>query len=106
MVGVVERVGLVYLGGFVGLCMLYGHTEKPHNTLTTYKHAQITCVLTTTPTHSHPPTHTCNKLIGFTNHLNIGAFMEKGLSMRAGQTPVQKYMHQLLDMVLEVWCVC
>lgn len=40
--------------------------------------------------------------IGFTNHLNIGAFMEKGLSMRAGQTPVQKYMHQLRDMVLSV----
>lgn len=25
----------------------------------------------------------------YTNHLNIGAFMEKGLNMRAGQTPVQ-----------------
>lgn len=26
---------------------------------------------------------------GYCNHFNIGAFMEKGLSMRAGQTPVQ-----------------
>lgn len=25
----------------------------------------------------------------YTNHFNIGAFMEKGLNMRAGQTPVQ-----------------
>jgi threonine dehydrogenase-like Zn-dependent dehydrogenase len=36
---------------------------------------------------------------GYTNHFNIGAFMEKGLSMRAGQTPVQHYWHKLLDMV-------
>jgi len=27
--------------------------------------------------------------VGYANHFNIGAFMEKGLSMRAGQTPVQ-----------------
>lgn len=25
---------------------------------------------------------------GFTNHFNIGAFMEKGLTMRAGQVPL------------------
>jgi threonine dehydrogenase-like Zn-dependent dehydrogenase len=36
---------------------------------------------------------------GFTNHFNIGAFMEKGQTMGAGQTPVQKYWHQLLEMV-------
>lgn len=36
---------------------------------------------------------------GYVNHLNIGAFMEKGLSMRAGQTPVQKYWKHLLNMV-------
>ncbi|MEW5298738.1 MAG: hypothetical protein WDW36_001824 [Sanguina aurantia] len=35
----------------------------------------------------------------YTNHLNIGAFMEKGLNMRAGQTPVQRYWHTLLEMV-------
>ncbi|KAJ9512844.1 hypothetical protein QJQ45_029180, partial [Haematococcus lacustris] len=33
---------------------------------------------------------------GFTNHFNIGAFMEKALTMRGGQTPVQKYWHLLL----------
>ncbi|KAK9840580.1 hypothetical protein WJX81_002855 [Elliptochloris bilobata] len=38
---------------------------------------------------------------GFTNGLNIGAFMEKGLCMRAGQTPVQKYWHALLKMIQE-----
>eukprot|EP00897_Mesotaenium_endlicherianum_P008671 jgi/Mesen1/7832/ME000417S07141 len=36
---------------------------------------------------------------GYCNHFNIGAFMEKGLSMRAGQTPVQKYWHTLMDLV-------
>lgn len=36
---------------------------------------------------------------GFCNHFNIGAFMEKGLSMAAGQTPVQKYWHHLLEKV-------
>lgn len=38
---------------------------------------------------------------GFANHFNIGAFMEKGLSMHAGQTPVQKYWKSLLSMVQE-----
>jgi threonine dehydrogenase-like Zn-dependent dehydrogenase len=38
---------------------------------------------------------------GFCNQYNIGAFMEKGLSMAAGQTPVQKYWHKLLKMVQE-----
>jgi threonine dehydrogenase-like Zn-dependent dehydrogenase len=38
---------------------------------------------------------------GYCNHFNIGAFMEKGLSMSAGQTPVQKYWHHLLDLVKE-----
>jgi len=36
---------------------------------------------------------------GYCNHLNIGAFMEKGLTMAAGQTPVQKYWKKLLKMV-------
>lgn len=36
---------------------------------------------------------------GFANHINIGAFMEKGLSMAAGQTPVQKYWHKLLEKI-------
>ncbi len=30
---------------------------------------------------------------------HAGAFMEKGLSMAAGQTPVQKYWKQLLGMI-------
>jgi len=38
---------------------------------------------------------------GFTNGFNIGAFMEKGLCMRAGQTPVQKYWHHLLKLIKE-----
>ena len=33
------------------------------------------------------------------NGLNIGAFMEKGLQMAAGQTPVQAYWHKLLDLI-------
>lgn len=37
--------------------------------------------------------------VGFANHFNIGAFMEKCLTMRGGQTPCQKYWRQLLDMV-------
>ncbi|KAG0575334.1 hypothetical protein KC19_VG337800 [Ceratodon purpureus] len=32
-------------------------------------------------------------------HFNIGAFMEKGLSMAAGQTPVQKYWPTLFRLV-------
>ncbi|EIE21552.1 GroES-like protein [Coccomyxa subellipsoidea C-169] len=38
---------------------------------------------------------------GFTNHYNIGAFMEKGLTMAAGQTPVQKYWKDLLRWIEE-----
>lgn len=38
---------------------------------------------------------------GFSNHFNIGAFMEKGLSMAAGQTPVQKYWKHLLQLIQE-----
>ncbi|WIA30950.1 hypothetical protein OEZ86_000999 [Tetradesmus obliquus] len=37
--------------------------------------------------------------IGFVNHLNIGAFMEKQLTMRGGQTPVQRYWPTLLPKV-------
>ena len=37
--------------------------------------------------------------VGFTNHFNIGAFMEKGMFMAGGQTPVQKYWHMLLKKV-------
>ncbi len=29
--------------------------------------------------------------IGYVNHFNLGAFMEKQLTMRGGQTPCQKY---------------
>lgn len=36
---------------------------------------------------------------GFVNHFAIGAFMEKGLTMAAGQTPVQKYWKGLADMI-------
>ncbi|KAG2440986.1 hypothetical protein HXX76_003839 [Chlamydomonas incerta] len=37
--------------------------------------------------------------VGLVNGFNIGAFMEKGLTLKAGQTPVQKYWGQLLEMV-------
>jgi threonine dehydrogenase-like Zn-dependent dehydrogenase len=36
---------------------------------------------------------------GYANHFNLGAFMEKGLSMAGGQTPVQKYWPTLLPLV-------
>jgi threonine dehydrogenase-like Zn-dependent dehydrogenase len=36
---------------------------------------------------------------GYCNHFNIGAFMEKCLSMRSGQTPVQHYWKELLGKV-------
>ena len=36
---------------------------------------------------------------GVTNGFNIGAFMEKGLTMAAGQTPVQKYWKHLLGLI-------
>jgi threonine dehydrogenase-like Zn-dependent dehydrogenase len=38
---------------------------------------------------------------GFCNHFNIGAFMEKGLRMGAGQTPVQAYWKELLQYIQE-----
>ncbi|KAJ7558192.1 hypothetical protein O6H91_04G027600 [Diphasiastrum complanatum] len=37
--------------------------------------------------------------VGYVNHFNIGAFMEKELSMGAGQTPVQKYWPTLFPLV-------
>lgn len=35
----------------------------------------------------------------YTNHFNIGAFMEKSLRMAAGQCFVQRYWHELLDYI-------
>lgn len=37
----------------------------------------------------------------YTNGLNIGAFMEKGMMMAAGQTPVQHYWEELLQLIQE-----
>eukprot|EP00877_Chromochloris_zofingiensis_P012796 jgi/Chrzof1/7770/Cz02g36040.t1 len=37
---------------------------------------------------------------GWTNHFNVGALMEKQLTIRGGQTPCQKYWPVLLDLVL------
>lgn len=37
--------------------------------------------------------------IGYVNHFNLGAFMEKQLTMRGGQTPCQKYWPTLLEKV-------
>ncbi|KAG2450469.1 hypothetical protein HYH02_004970 [Chlamydomonas schloesseri] len=37
--------------------------------------------------------------VGLTNGFNIGALMEKGLTFKAGQTPVQKYWGHLLDLI-------
>ena len=38
---------------------------------------------------------------GFIDKFPVGAFMQKGLTMRTGQTHVQKYLPQLLDMIRE-----
>jgi threonine dehydrogenase-like Zn-dependent dehydrogenase len=38
---------------------------------------------------------------GFADKFPIGALMEKGLSVKSGQTHVQKYMHKLLEMILD-----
>ena len=37
--------------------------------------------------------------VGMCNQFMVGAFMEKGLTMRGGQTPVQRYWHQLLELI-------
>lgn len=37
--------------------------------------------------------------VGYCNHFGIGPFMEKGLTMRAGQTPVQVSTVVLIDSV-------
>lgn len=36
---------------------------------------------------------------GYTNHFNVGAFMEKSQTLRGGQTPCQRYWPTLLPMV-------
>lgn len=39
--------------------------------------------------------------VGFTNHFNIGALMERGIRLIGnGQAPVQKYWKEILDMVM------
>ena len=38
---------------------------------------------------------------GFADKFPIGALMEKGLQIKSGQTHVQKYMPELLEMVLD-----
>jgi threonine dehydrogenase-like Zn-dependent dehydrogenase len=38
---------------------------------------------------------------GFVDKFPLGPLMEKGLTVRSGQTHVQKYMPQLLDMIRE-----
>jgi threonine dehydrogenase-like Zn-dependent dehydrogenase len=37
--------------------------------------------------------------LGYVNHFNFGCFMEKGLTMKAGQTPVQRYWKDLLKKI-------
>ena len=39
--------------------------------------------------------------LGYVNHFNFGCFMEKGLTMKAGQTPVQRYWKTLLEKVVK-----
>jgi threonine dehydrogenase-like Zn-dependent dehydrogenase len=39
--------------------------------------------------------------VGYTNHYNIGAFMEKGMQMRGAQTPCQKFWGFLKDLIDE-----
>ena len=38
---------------------------------------------------------------GIADKFPLGALMEKGLTIKSGQTHVQKYMPQLLDLILE-----
>jgi threonine dehydrogenase-like Zn-dependent dehydrogenase len=38
---------------------------------------------------------------GVTDKFPIGALMEKGLSIKSGQTHVQKYMPELLKLIIE-----
>ena len=38
---------------------------------------------------------------GFADKFPVGAFMEKGLTLKTGQTHVQRYLPQLLQMILE-----
>lgn len=38
---------------------------------------------------------------GYCNHFNIGAFMEKSLTMRGGQTPCQRYWPELVSLIKE-----
>jgi threonine dehydrogenase-like Zn-dependent dehydrogenase len=38
---------------------------------------------------------------GFVDHFPAGAFMEKGLTLKTGQTHTQKYMRPLLDLIVE-----
>jgi threonine dehydrogenase-like Zn-dependent dehydrogenase len=38
---------------------------------------------------------------GMADKFPIGALMEKGLSVKSGQTPVQKYMPELLDLIIK-----
>jgi hypothetical protein len=40
--------------------------------------------------------------VGYMNHFNFGALMEKGLALKAGQTPVQVPFSSLLS---EAWRV-
>ena len=38
---------------------------------------------------------------GITDKFPVGAFMEKGLTLKTGQTHTQKYMAKLLDLVVK-----
>ncbi len=40
-------------------------------------------------------------LAGYTNHFNIGAFMEKGMSMSGSQAYVQRYWKMLLQKIID-----
>jgi len=37
--------------------------------------------------------------VGYVNHFPIGAVMEKGLTLRSGQAPVQKYWKKILEII-------
>jgi len=39
--------------------------------------------------------------IGYANHFPVGAMMEKGLTIRGGQCPVQKYWKKIMKMVVD-----
>jgi threonine dehydrogenase-like Zn-dependent dehydrogenase len=91
---VCEAVGFHYTGtGFTGMLHAFEMALKLENDPSSILNELIKCV------RKGGRISVVGVYSGYCNHLNIGAFMEKGLKMAAGQTPVQKYWQELMEMV-------